>query len=92
MQINNCPHCNDDDIEITYNPILKVHTLTCYNCNKYTKINPKQVDIECPECESKDIRYDELDISCGECGLVLSSVPPSYVADTKIIFDWGFKL
>jgi Zn finger protein HypA/HybF involved in hydrogenase expression len=92
MKLNNCPHCNDTDIEISFNHKLKIHTLTCYNCNKYYKITPKQADLKCPECKSKNILFEENKTVCEECGLVLSSVPPVYVGDTKIVFDWGLLL
>jgi transcription initiation factor TFIIIB Brf1 subunit/transcription initiation factor TFIIB len=92
MLISNCPNCNDENIEISYNPITKRHTLTCYNCNKYYKIAEQEIHIECPECQGKDIRYEKLEIICRKCGLVLSSVPPSYVADLKVKFDWGLIL
>jgi transcription initiation factor TFIIIB Brf1 subunit/transcription initiation factor TFIIB len=92
MTLTNCPHCNDTDIEISFNHKLKRHTLTCFNCNTYTKIIPKQGDIKCPECESKDIRFEEDETVCGECGLQLSGVPPIYVNGRKIVYDWGLKL
>ncbi|OQD59024.1 hypothetical protein MBBAR_6c01340 [Methanobrevibacter arboriphilus JCM 13429 = DSM 1125] len=91
MIINKCPECNGKNIEISYNHMIKRYTLTCFNCNKYYKIG-EQNNICCPECNGKDICYEKLEIICKKCGLVLSSVPPSYVANFKVVFDWGIKL
>lgn len=29
---------------------------------------------------------------CGECGLVLLSVPPVYVGYIRVVFDWRLNL
>lgn len=92
MLITKCPNCSCEKIEVSYNHIIKRYTLTCYNCNKYYKIKKQNINICCPECNGNDIRYEEFEVICGECGLVLRSYPPSYVADIKIIFDWGILL
>ena len=91
MPILNCPYCNNKDIEISYNHKLRQYTLTCFNCNNYIKINKKQADLKCPECESRDIRHDDSESYCGECGLVLSATI-SYVGGFMIKLDWGLIL
>ncbi len=91
MPILKCPYCDDEDIEISYNPKLRQYTLTCFNCDNYIKINARQADLKCPECESRDIRHDDLETVCGECGMVLSATS-NYVGGFKIVLDWGLIL
>lgn len=89
--IKKCPNCNDENIEISYNNTLRRFTLTCYNCDKYYTIFPKQADLKCPECESRNIVHDDYESYCCDCGLVLSATI-NYVAGFKIKLDWGLIL
>lgn len=93
MKIEICPDCNSENIEITYNPKLNKYTLNCFDCYKYYKITEdSQKKIRCPECESENIIFEEDEIYCLDCGLVLSGLPPVYVAGLKILYDWGLIL
>lgn len=91
MSILNCPCCDDDDIEISYNHKLRKYTLTCFNCDSFIKITKKQADFKCPECESRNIVHDDCESYCRDCGMVLSATI-SYVAGFKIKLDWGLIL
>lgn len=90
ITINNCPVCEEEDIILQYDNRRMQFTLYCSYCDKVYHLS-KNVKIECPECESKDIRFDEDETSCGECGLVLSATS-NYVAGFKIKLDWGLIL
>ncbi|MBZ9569986.1 hypothetical protein KQY27_00235 [Methanobrevibacter sp. TMH8] len=95
MKFNNitkCPKCGSSEIDITYNHQIGRFTLSCFDCNTYHKITPKQADIKCPRCESKNISYEEIETVCEDCGLVLQGVPPVYVGYTRVVFDFGLKL
>lgn len=91
MPILKCPYCDDEDIEISYNHKRRQYTLTCFNCDNYIKINARQTDLKCSECESNNIVHDDYESYCLDCGLVLSATS-NYVAGFKIVLDWGLIL
>jgi len=92
MSLQSCPNCDSEDVEIHFNHKRRIHTLTCYACNKYYKINYTILTPQCPECDSKNIIFEDQEIFCLDCGLVLSAKPPSYVANKEIIYPWGVMI
>lgn len=90
INITNCPVCKDENITLHYDNRRMQFTLYCTSCDKIYYLS-KKVKLECPNCQGKDIRFDEDTTTCGECGMVLSATS-NYVAGFRIKLDWGLIL
>lgn len=90
IKITNCPICKEENISIKYDYRKMQFILYCNSCDNIFYLL-KKVKIECPECEGKDIRFEEDETICRNCGIVLSDTT-CYVGGFKIILDWGLNL
>lgn len=90
LELKHCPICEEENIQISYDNRKQQFRLYCNSCKK-DYILSKKVKIECPQCKSIDIRFDEDETTCGECNLVLATTY-DYVAGFKIKLPWGLIL